>query len=610
MPAERARCPAVKVWEYDKRLQVVTNFHDGIHTCTAKNNVKRPTRQAILKAIRSNPTVAPSKLVSSEMVKRMSSEDFNWADVEQVAEHFVDVKRVQNVKNELKRQMNPIGENFEAIALFRKKCAEKDGCLIYSVNNRDLNGSPSYVFKASLGMARLAFEMDRDGGGVLCNEFAHVDATHTRCRGFKSVTLWTYHPVMRKLLRLVVMDVEKEDSENLQKFWELLNEMLFSLFGKKFNPAGFVADEHHANWISINKVFGSDVLQRVVSCEFHFKQSLQRHSKRIKGVAADSFIRLGENMLTASSLLEFEAACSELKKFIDDYPMFSDWYSWWYQRRTHIFRAFKPCWAPASNLAEVGHAKLSAIGRPYMSLLEAAREDVAGAIRQDAEIRSFEEGIAKGGRGIDQNKRKAVLYKEQMKRAKAYGEELEEVLSTNGNPLTPLGMPDKFLPVTGRHRPPEKKRNQKQRLLVGGADNSLTVNRHRQNVAKNVVKKAKQHSATAVKEKSVFFHLVLFSSISNLKKCYGCGQIFKAGHKKPPRDLILKHFCHRRYKKKDGVEGVSRTPQAAYFHLQLDCARKVVATMEKTDILIHDEVKEKLTVQHKLHLKRFGIDVE
>ena len=63
-------------------------------------------RQAILKAIRSNPTVAPSKLVSSEMVKRMSSEDFNWADVEQVAEHFVDVKRVQNVKNELKRQMN------------------------------------------------------------------------------------------------------------------------------------------------------------------------------------------------------------------------------------------------------------------------------------------------------------------------------------------------------------------------------------------------------------------------------------------------------------------------------------------------------------------------
>jgi hypothetical protein len=226
-----------------------------------------------------------------------------------------------------------------------------------------------------------------------------------------------------------------------------------------------------------------------------------------------------------------------------------------------------------------------------MSLLEAAREDVAGAIRQDAEIRLFEEGIAKGGRGIDHNKRRAVEYKEQMKRARAYGNELEAGAKNTGSFCDISYRPNKFLPVTGRHRPPEKKSKRCMNAVVG-ADSLKLADKHRQ----TAVKKAKGKCAAA--QQSRFFHLTLFSMISNLKKCYGCGGIFKPVNKKPPKDLILKHFCNRRYKNKDGVEVVAPIRQAAYCHLQLDCARKVVATMEIADIVIHDDVRQKLTQKH------------
>lgn len=48
--------------------------------------------------------------------------------------------------------------------------------------------------------------------------------------------------------------------------------------GYKLNPCGFIADEHHANWISIWEVFGEVALQRTVTCEFQFKQSVHRQA--------------------------------------------------------------------------------------------------------------------------------------------------------------------------------------------------------------------------------------------------------------------------------------------------------------------------------------------
>ncbi|CAC5426711.1 unnamed protein product [Mytilus coruscus] len=245
--------------------------------------------------------------------------------------------------------------------------------------------------------------MNRDGSGVMVDELAFIDAKHNRCRGFKTLTLWAYHPVLRKLVSLTKMEVEEENTENLTIFWELLNEMLQDVSGKKgykFNPFVFIADENEVNWCSIRDIFGVHTLERAVSCEFHYKQSVQRHSRKVSE-KSDEFICLANALLHVQTKNQFKAACEQIETFfkINNIKELHAWYKWWHDRRSHIFRAFKMENSPSSNLAEVGHAKIASNSGIYISILEAARVDVASAIRQARDIRIFHSGISKGGKG-------------------------------------------------------------------------------------------------------------------------------------------------------------------------------------------------------------------
>ena len=101
---------------------------DGIHTCVAKKRISNASKQGIIKAIQNNPKVAPNRLINNEMVKIMLvmlNDDFNWQDVESAAVNYVDIKAVENLKQKFKHKLNPLGENFEALGLFRKNVLKK-----------------------------------------------------------------------------------------------------------------------------------------------------------------------------------------------------------------------------------------------------------------------------------------------------------------------------------------------------------------------------------------------------------------------------------------------------------------------------------------------------
>lgn len=66
-----------------------------------------------MKKSQKNPGVKPSKLVNDKMVNLMTS-NFDWKEVEEVAEKFVEIKQIHNMCEQIKREMNPVGENFEA----------------------------------------------------------------------------------------------------------------------------------------------------------------------------------------------------------------------------------------------------------------------------------------------------------------------------------------------------------------------------------------------------------------------------------------------------------------------------------------------------------------
>lgn len=266
-----------------------------------------------------------------------------------------------------------------------------------------------------------------------------------------------------------------------------------------------------------------------------------------------------------------------MKTFIEKHDQLESWLKWWYDRRTHIFRAFKPEKAPSSNLAEAGHSKLASVGRPSMSLLVAAREDVAVAIRQETELRLFREGIAKGGRGPNQNIRLQNNYQVGMKRAAEYAQELDAAGPSD------CGLPKVYVPNTGKHRPPERKKSK-------GNDNQKP-----------------RTSNDSQKQPMQAFHVVFFSMIPNLKKCYGCNKLFTDKFKSEPNDLVLKHFCFRKFRDRYGNNVSSKSLQATYFHLKLDCARKTEPNMELSNVIIHDEVKNKLSDGHVDVLGKFGL---
>ena len=89
---------------------------------------------------------------------------------------------------------------------------------------------------------------------------------------------------MWHILRLATMDVKNESMCEITVFWELFNEILSDINGRdyKFNLRAIMVNENGANYCAIQKVFGLDfVTSKVVSCQMHYKNDVNRVSFRI-----------------------------------------------------------------------------------------------------------------------------------------------------------------------------------------------------------------------------------------------------------------------------------------------------------------------------------------
>jgi hypothetical protein len=65
--------------------------------------------------------VKPNKLVNDQMVELMTNDNFDWNEVANIAAAFVDSKRLHNARTDVLSQMNPLGQHFEALGVFKKK---------------------------------------------------------------------------------------------------------------------------------------------------------------------------------------------------------------------------------------------------------------------------------------------------------------------------------------------------------------------------------------------------------------------------------------------------------------------------------------------------------
>jgi predicted nucleic acid-binding Zn finger protein len=309
------------------------------------------------------------------------------------------------------------------------------------MNDRRGNPSkPSHVFKSSKLKAQFALNMDcATSKNKLSEEFCFFDGKVKRCRGLVSLTASVYHPVLKKLIPLATMECEGENSNTVQLFWECFNEILRKESGNndyQFNPRGWITDMAGSNIEGLKRVFGSDVVGRIKSCEFHFKECRNRQSRKLGDEDRSNFKRLCNRLLQAPSPVSYTKAKEDLESFIAECPeriRLSTWLDWWHKRRAFVFPAFvSVSGGPKMNLAEVIHASWVKRDQGNMSLLDAAQADARDNVQLEVEYKAFCAGDSRGGTGPSLQDKALQKTSNEVRRAHALGQELtrEDITDT------------------------------------------------------------------------------------------------------------------------------------------------------------------------------------
>ena len=219
----------------------------------------------------------------------------------------------------------------------------------------------------------------------------------------------------------------------MAKFWRTFNEAFKKANGteKRFSPTGWLSDMASANFNRLSTIYGEDVLEKVKSCEFHFKQAVER---KIRGFGGDKdqFKKLAYGLLYATTPEVYENSLQLFEEFATDAKL-KDWIQWWDVRKEKIFHAFTHFDAPQSNLADVLHAGWKHRDKIGVSLLECCYFDVRDfAINHD----NVRDSCYDGGYGPNNKELTTSKQKSEEERVSQLGEDLLDfgVTSRSTNP--------------------------------------------------------------------------------------------------------------------------------------------------------------------------------
>ena len=149
-----------------------------------------------------------------------------------------------------------------------------------------------------------------------------------------------------------------------------------------------MVDENGANYCAIRKIFGLEfATSKVVSCQMHYKNDVNRPSLKIGDTYKDMFKNICHKMCSVTTVAEYNDRKKWLEEIAYIFPQITLWINWWDARKYHIFPAFR--WLGYSNvtLAESGNSTLKWCTQLW--LLEAACNDTSTMLTQIHEVRSF-----------------------------------------------------------------------------------------------------------------------------------------------------------------------------------------------------------------------------
>eukprot|EP00112_Aurelia_sp_Birch-Aquarium-sp1_P024285 Seg7615.1 transcript_id=Seg7615.1/GoldUCD/mRNA.D3Y31 product="hypothetical protein" protein_id=Seg7615.1/GoldUCD/D3Y31 len=431
--AETDHCHAKRYVVFFKEYAVVC--HEGEHSCVAIEPIKLD-KEDVKRAFKENPKLTAGQF-SNLRITSSIRDGKDWNELDKVAANLLDNKMIAILKKSASGEVSTDKDDFLCLRDFKQHCDKRDIFYIYKISSRELNPSqPNFVFKTSKTKLQIARNMNIGSGhAFLEGEPCFFDGKAGKLRkNLKTLTLSMFHPLLCKQIPLAVMDCESENTENVVIFWKVLNECIQLESGETgivFNPHGFCFDMAACNREAGVQVFGNGFLDKIKSCEFHFKQCRNRHRQRLPNPDdRETFTKLTDALLTALTIEAFEALFEDLHAFVEEDIQrigLKSWLKWWYNRRDLIFPAFtKHLNVPRSNLAEVIHASWANRREVNLSLLDACAFDVKESYELDLQLKEFESGRYKGGSGPNLAERSKKRSSDDRVKAKRYADQIFE----------------------------------------------------------------------------------------------------------------------------------------------------------------------------------------
>ena len=97
------------------------------------------------------------------------------------------------------------------------------------------------------------------------------------------------------------MDFTSENTENVEVFWRLFIQAFKegNKTNDKYSRHGWISDMASSNFNGLIQLYGEEVLEKIKGCEFHFMNSVNKHSRN-RTEKADVFKALAKELLIAS----------------------------------------------------------------------------------------------------------------------------------------------------------------------------------------------------------------------------------------------------------------------------------------------------------------------
>ena len=157
------------------------------------------------------------------------------------------------------------------------------------------------------------------------------------------------------------MKVKSKSICEITVFWELFNEILSDIKGRdyKFNLRAIMVNENGAHYCAMRKVFGLDfVTSKVVSCQMHYRNDVNRASFRISDSYRDLFKNICHKMCSIATVGEYNKKKKWLDEIANIFQDITSWINWWDARKYHMFPVFRHFSYSNITLAESGNSML------------------------------------------------------------------------------------------------------------------------------------------------------------------------------------------------------------------------------------------------------------